>query len=110
MKLSLNLVSRSLAATLAAAALAAPAGAQVQDLRSPDTKDAATLQRPVDVRDAPGYSAVAWQSREMAVQTPAPAQATDDAFDWRSAAIGAAVAAALAFTLFAYRTRPRVAR
>jgi hypothetical protein len=110
MKFSLNLVSRSLAATLAVAALAAPAGAQSQNMRSPDAKDSATLQRPVDVRDAPGYPAVAWQSRATAVRTPAPAQANDDAFDWRSAAIGAAVAAALAFVLFAYRTRPRVAR
>jgi hypothetical protein len=108
MKLSFNLVSRSIAATLAAAALAAPAGAQTQDLRSPDAKDAAALQRPVDVRDAPGYSAVTWQSRATTVRTPAPA--TDDAFDWRSAAVGAAVASALAFVLFAYRARPRVAR
>jgi hypothetical protein len=108
--MSLNLVSRSLAAILTAAALAAPAGAQTQDLRSPDAKDAATLQRPVDVRDAPGYSAVAWQSRATTVRTPAPAQATNDAFDWRSAAVGAAVASALAFVLFAYRARPRVAR
>lgn len=110
MSLSPKPVPRTLAVTLAAAALCAPAGAQTQDLRSPDTKDAAAASRPVDVRDAPGYPAVSWQDQTPAVAVATP-HAADDAFDWRSAGIGAAVAGALALVAaLAYRSRLRVAR
>ena len=79
------------AALLASAALAAPAVAQ-QDLRSPDTRDAAaqTSQdlRSPDARDA----ATGPRTAPTFIVTPAPQAVveTSSGFDWGSAAIGAA--------------------
>jgi hypothetical protein len=118
MKFSLNLFRRSLAAAIAALALAAPAAmADPSDLRSPDAKDAA--DRPaLDARYAPGNAAVSWNDLGYASVAAAPApeaahaRAAGNAFDWGSAGIGAAVAGGIALVAFgaAYRVRLRPAR
>ena len=133
MKLVPSLSRRGAAAALAALALAAPAAAQPTDFRSPDAQDAA--QAPVvdlrspDTKDAADRSALSvlekqvLASRGVGAPTP-PAQVTvapprvqapEEAFDWGSAAIGAAAVAGLALLAvggfaLAYRTRMRVAR
>jgi hypothetical protein len=100
------------AAALLALAMSAPALAQ-QDLRSPDTRDAAiaatTKQdlRGPDARDAARASQIAREMRRFAATSrPAdttsppsaaqPVPASSGGFDWLSAAIGAIAVAGLA--------------
>jgi hypothetical protein len=84
------------AALLATAAFVAPAGAQTQDLRSPDTRDAATPAQVApaqDLRSPDARDVAAGRVSPTVVITPAPQQVVADSssgFDWGSAAIGAA--------------------
>ena len=92
------------AAALLALAMSAPALAQ-QDLRSPDTRDAAIAAthkqdlRSPDARDAAdlrrylGTSSLAGTTSPRPAVRPVPASG---GFDWLSAAIGAIAAAGLA--------------
>jgi hypothetical protein len=139
MKLSSSSAPRSLTAAIAALAILAPAaGAQEQDLRSPDARDAAQrvqfagtqdLRSP-DAKDAAlthrsaRATAIDAQliasSGRIAPTPPAEAVAprarpAEDAFDWGSAAIGAGVAGGIALVAAtglgaAHRTRTRPAR
>jgi hypothetical protein len=102
-------LTRSTAVGLALAALAAPTAladphaadmharaesAQKQDLRSPDTRDAATRAetkqdlRSPDARDAGEGRGTYTAPNVMIVKVPEPVQA-DDGLDWADAGIGA---------------------
>ena len=98
-------LGRALAGTLAACAIAAPTAVAIpQDLRMPDTRDAAEQSqqqqqgnpgyqdlRSPDTRDAAiGYAPVASD-----VSTTTESSSSGNGFDWASAAIGAAIGAGL---------------
>jgi hypothetical protein len=93
-------VKRSIAAGLAAAALAAPAAAQAGPTIEPGTGDAA----------------LPTESAPVAPESPAVTTTIDQGFDWGSAAIGAGGAGALIVLItlggmkYASHGRIRVAR
>ena len=98
---------RAFLAAVAIAALAAPAAtAQTQDLRSPDTRDAAAgvtsgtgssqdLRSP-DARDAArGVVASEIATPDVSVEAPTVNVVKEDDFQWADAAIGAGIALAI---------------
>jgi hypothetical protein len=105
---SSHTIRTTAAAALLALAMSAPALAQ-QDLRSPDTRDAATAAthkqdlRSPDARDAGdlrrylGTSSLAGTASPPSADESVPASS---GFDWLSAAIGAIAAAGLALVSF----------
>jgi hypothetical protein len=106
-------ITSAAGAVLAAAAFAAPAVAQDQDLRSPDARDAATRGTTVqqDLR-SPDARDAANPARPVVVTLPA---APDPGFAWDSAAIGALAGAGLLISVagggvLVTRRRPRVGR
>ena len=112
--------TRAAAVGLVLAALAAPtAVAQQQDLRSPDTRDAArTTQTRQDLRSPDARDAAAGRGTFNApevtvVRVPQPASAADGGIDWGDAGIGAGglltvILLATAGTFAATRHRRRV--
>jgi hypothetical protein len=93
-------ITRFAAAALALAAFAAPAHAS-QDLRSPDTRDAALAPvrpqdlRSPDTRDAAAGRGIRHAPEVTVVKLTAPAPAADRGIDWGDAGIGAATLLAL---------------
>ena len=88
-------ISRYVAAALVAAAATAPAaGAKPQDLRMPDTREAAErAQQPQDLRMPDTVDAAAGRGTESApivefVEVPQP-QPQAQGFDWADAGLGA---------------------
>jgi hypothetical protein len=94
-------LTRSAALGLALAALAAPAAsAQQQDLRSPDTRDAAQAAqaaqdlRSPDTRDA-AEGRSTHNSPQVVIVRAQPQPAPADGLDWADAGIGAGTLAGL---------------
>jgi hypothetical protein len=89
-------VAKWVAPALAAVVLAASAAAQpIQDLRSPDARDAATQVQPApDLRSPDAQDAAegrgAWNApRVMVVKMSRPQVSGSNGFDWTDAGIGA---------------------
>jgi hypothetical protein len=103
-------ISRATVAGLALAALAAPpAGAQQQDLRSPDARDAASAPRaaplaPRDLRSPDARDAAAGRGTSSApevtvIRIPQPAPPTGG-IDWTDAGFGAGAGLGLSLVAF----------
>jgi hypothetical protein len=98
---------KALATALAGAALASAAGAsgatadEYIDLRSPDAKAATTVEEPyTDLRNPDSrepQSPAATPDAQLVADEPS----TPGAFDWLSAALGAAAGAGIVLVLFA---------
>ena len=111
------LTTKTLAIALVAAAISAPGAAAQQDLRSPDTRDAAqsTVQdlRSPDTRDAAQSTVQDLRSpdaRDAAIgvatasaATPEPVS-SGEGFDWASAGIGVAAVGGVLLMLLGLRT------
>jgi hypothetical protein len=88
--MSLHRLSILAAAGLAVCALAGPALAQ-QDLRNPDTRDAAKASsqdlRGADTRELPKNGS--YSLEPTVVRVPQPVRSADNGLDWGDAGIGA---------------------
>ena len=95
-----------IAAAVMAAAAFAPSASATQDLRSPDTRDAANGSSPSAVQDlrSPDARDAAIGYAPQPVSEPVVTGGSGDGFDWVSGAIGAAVVGGLILMLLAFTT------
>ena len=101
---------KALATALAGAALASAVGAsgaaadQYMDLRSPDAQDATTVEEPYTDLRMPDSREPQSPAATPDAQPVADEPSTPGAFDWLSAALGAAAGAGLVLILLAAGT------
>src|SRR4051794_20086587 len=96
--MQLSRVARSTALALTLAALGTGTAAAQQDLRSPDTRDAAAAAAPPagqdlrspDARDAGVGRGTFSAPRVTVIRVPERTTTASAGFDWRDAAVGAA--------------------